>query len=68
MNDLKEIIAALQSAGNITETARLEGRPISAIERTFVSNVRKNARQRLSQQMINTIENEGANTVRKALS
>lgn len=64
MKNLSEIDRDLRKVGSITETARLAGRTLTQTERRFIIQVRREARQRYEQRMINTIEMEGEKAVR----
>lgn len=64
--NLTQIEAGLQSVGGVTEAARLKGESLTRQEREFAAKIRKEARQFLSQVMINTMEDAGAEIIRRA--
>jgi hypothetical protein len=65
-NQIEKIVDLLHLTGETAESARLSHRPLTAEERDAIAEARREGRQRLSQQMMNQIESEGASRIRHA--
>lgn len=63
-NEIEVLTTKLQIVGDMTERARRAGKSLTTEQREAIVSVRLEARQRLSPQMINAIEAEGAKAVR----
>lgn len=64
MSKLETIMTHLRTAGGLKEQARLSGKSLSATDRTYINAARVLAEGNLSPQMINKVEEEGAELVR----